>query len=629
MAAHLTPPVEADDEDQPLASGNSYRGPLTLLVAATILYFAQEILVPLAVAGLLSFILSPPMLWLRRHYVPRAPAALAVVLLAFAVIFGFGSVVAGEMVTVVKELPTYQYNVVGKLQNLQQAIPLRELSSRSTQFLDQIRSELLPATPRQSATPAKPTGTGEQIPVPVEIKQGPSVLGVFEYVAGPVLRPLATAGLVFVFVIFFLLYREDLRDRFIRLVGARDLHRATQMMNDAVERLSRYLVMELSINAIYGLLMGIGTFLIGLPNAALWGVLFLVLRFVPYFGTWVAALFPLALSIAVAPGWTMFFETFGLFIAIEMLVANAVEPLLFGASTGLSPVAVLVAATFWTWLWGPIGLVLSTPLTACLAVMGRYAPPLRFLVVLLGQEAPLAAEETFYQRLLAADAAEAAEQAETYLRSGTLESFYDTVVIPALVMAEEDCERGVLKRDKRVQIRDAITEMIESLEESETPPAMRRGVPPVFCLGARNELDEAAALLLADALNRRGLAAHASAAQQWINESRGAGAALHERSTPPILCVSHLGAAPASRARLIIRRLRRHCSAGTRILLCLWATTTAITESNEDATATIGADKIPTTIDTTVAEIAGLLLPPDASTDEREAALSESEAETR
>ena len=278
------------------------------------------------------------------------------------------------------------------------------------------------------------------MPVPVEIRQQTGVIELLEYLVGPVLRPLATAGLVLVFAIFFLLDRENLRDRFIRLAGARDLHRATQMLNDAVERLSRYLWMEFVVNAIYGSLIGIGAFVIGVPNAPLWGVLSLVLRFLPYIGTWFAALFPLALALAVVPGWGIFIEMLGLFVVVEILATNVLEPWLFGASAGMSPVAVLVAATFWTWLWGPIGLVLSTPLTACLVVIGRYAPPLRFLSILLGDEAPLAAEESFYQRLLAGDATEATEQIESFLKTGSLTAFCDEIAIPALLMAQEDSD---------------------------------------------------------------------------------------------------------------------------------------------------------------------------------------------
>ena len=445
-----TVPPRDDGDSKPSAfAASGLGGALTLVIAATVLYVARDIFVPLAIAGLLTFVLSPPMLWLRHHGLGRALSAVAVITLAFIAILGFGSVVVGEVASLSQQVPSYQPNIEAKLQNLRQDVPIDRLIQRSTQLLQELRAEL---TPPQAMLAPGGNANNSQAPVPVEIQNQTGFLQIIDSYIGPLLKPIALAGLVLVFAIFFLLNRENLRDRFIRLAGAHDLHRTTEMLNDAVERLSRYLWTELVLNAIYGALMALGAFLIGVPNAALWGVMFLVLRFVPYIGTWLAALFPLALSLAIAPGWSAFFETFGLFITVELVTSQALEPWLFGASAGLSPVAVLVAATFWTWLWGPIGLVLSTPLTACLVVIGRYVPALRFFAVLFGNEAPLAAEESFYQRLLAGDDAEATEQAEAFLKSASLAEFFDQIAIPALSMAQEDSERGVLTRNARAEI---------------------------------------------------------------------------------------------------------------------------------------------------------------------------------
>jgi hypothetical protein len=397
-------------------------------------------------------------------------------------------------------------------------------------------------------------------------------LTVLDYVVGPVLKPLTQAGLILVFSIFFLLNREDIRDRFIRLAGTTDLHRATQMLSDAVERLSRYLLMQCAINAIYGTLIGVGGFVIGVPNAALWGVMSFVMRFLPYIGTWCAAMFPLALSLAVAPGWSTFLEMLGLFIVVEMLASNWLEPWLFGASAGMSPVAVLVAATFWTWLWGPIGLVLSTPLTAFLVVIGRYAPPLRFVAVLLGNEAPLAAEESFYQRLLAGDDAEATEQAEAFLKTGTFAEFCDQMAIPALSMAQEDNERGVLTRNARVEIAETVGEIIENLgeENEEAAEAAAAPQPLVECLGARNELDDIAAVLLVRLLAERGIAARPVPARHWMSEPRVSRPATPD-NPPMLICLSHLGTTSAPRLRLLTRRLRRRSGPRAKLLLGLWS----------------------------------------------------------
>jgi predicted PurR-regulated permease PerM len=569
---------EAPGEELPAEKEASWRsnvpsagiGTLTVIATAAALYFASEVFVPLAIAGLLAFVLAPPMLWLRHHGLGRALSAIAVVTLAFIAMLGFGAVVIGEVASLTQQLPSYQPNIESKLQSLRQEVPVDRLIQQGTQLLQDLRAELTP--PQATLAPA-PNPKGNQTPVPVEIQQQTGFLQILNNYIGPVLKPIALAGLVLVFVIFFLLNRENLRDRFIRLAGAHDLHRTTQMLNDAVERLSRYLWTELVVNAIYGALMSVGTFLIGVPNAALWGVMFLVLRFVPYIGTWVTALFPLALSLAIAPGWSAFFETFGLFIAVELITSQAIEPWLFGASAGLSPVAVLVAATFWTWLWGPVGLVLSTPLTVCLVVIGRYVPALRYFAVLLGDEAPLAVEESFYQRLLAGDDAEVTEQAETFLKSGSLAEFCDQIAIPALTMAQEDSERGVLTRNSRAEINETLHEVVENIGEEAAEPSERtvEEQPVVECLGARNELDDAAALLLARLLNEQGIAARAVPARHWMTEPRFARPPAAQAGGPKIICLSHLGTASPPRLRLLARRLRRHAPPDAGILLGLWS----------------------------------------------------------
>ena len=563
-------PRDDGDTKRSAFAASGLGGALTLVIAAAVLYVARDIFVPLAIAGLLTFVLSPPMLWLRHHGLGRALSAVAVITLAFIAILGFGSVVVGEIAALSKQVPSYQPNIEAKLQSLRQDVPIDRLIQRGTQLLEELRAELTP--PQAMLAPSGNTNNS-QAPVPVEIQNQTGFLQIIDSYVGPLLKPIALGGLVLVFAIFFLLNRENLRDRFIRLAGANDLHRTTQMLNDAVERLSRYLWTELVVNAIYGALISFGTFLIGVPNAALWGVMFLVLRFVPYIGTWLAALFPLALSLAIAPGWSAFFEMFGLFITVELVTSQALEPWLFGASAGLSPVAILVAATFWTWLWGPVGLVLSTPLTACLVVIGLYVPALRFFAVLFGNDAPLAAEESFYQRLLAGDDAEATEQAEIFLKSGSLTEFCDQIAIPALSMAQEDSERGVLTRDARAEISETLRDIVESLGEDSDEAAEANATPRpmVECLGARNEFDDAAALLLTRLLNEQGIVARTVPARHWMTEPRILRPGAAESSGAKIICLSHLGNTSPPRLRLLARRLRRRSPADTKILLGLWS----------------------------------------------------------
>ncbi len=605
----------AGDTARPTFAASGIGSALTLIVGAAVLFVARDVFMPLAIAGLLTFVLTPPMLWLRHHGLGRALSAIAVVLLAFFVILGFGAIVVGEVASLTNEMPNYTPNLESKLHRFREAVPVDRLFQQGEQLLQDLRAELAPA-PEKLAPNVKNTANSDA-PVPVEIRQQTGILQLLDYVVGPVLKPLTQAGLVLVFAIFFLLNREDLRDRFIRLAGARDLHRTTQMLNDAVEHLSRYLLMQCVINAIYGTLIGVGGFVIGVPNAALWGVMSFVLRFIPYIGTWFAAMFPLGLALAVAPGWGTFVEMLGLFIVVEILATNVLEPWLFGVSAGMSPVAVLVAATFWTWLWGPIGLVLSTPLTAFLVVIGRYAPPLRFLAVLLGNEAPLAVEESFYQRLLAGDDAEATEQAEAFLKSGTLVEFCDQIAIPALSMAQEDSERGVLTRNARAEISDTLREMIESLgDESETTEATAMPSPAIECLGARNELDDVAAMLLVRLLAERGIAARAVPARHWMTEPRPGRTTALETAAPKLICLSHLGPASAPRLRLLARQLRRRSAPDAKLLLGLWSGLPRYVDGQPDTPDFI--DEIATSLSEAIDEIAERLLvgeePPAART---------------
>ena len=311
---------------------------------------------------------------------------------------------------------------------------------------------------------------GEETPktMSVQIEERPSTsFEIVQVVIGPLVQPLATAGIIIVFVIFVLLQRRDIRDRFIRLAGARDLMRTTQALEDAGERVARYLLMQLIVNVTYGVPIGIGLWLIGVPYPLLWGMMATVLRFIPYIGPVLAAALPIALSIAVAPGWSMLLWTAALFIVLELISNNIVEPWLYGSQTGLSPIAIILAAIIWTWLWGPMGLLLSTPLTVCLVVLGRHVPQFAFLNVLLGSEAVLTPEESLHQRLLAADADEATELAEVFLKDQSLETFYQKIAIPALVTIERDRAAGLLDDRRQQMVAQGMFTVIENLSDHE------------------------------------------------------------------------------------------------------------------------------------------------------------------
>jgi hypothetical protein len=434
-------------------------------------------------------------------------------------------------------------------------------------------------------------------------------------VLGPLISPLATGGIVIVFVIFMLLKREDLRDRLIRLAGGRDMPRATQALDDAARRVGRYLLMQLLVNVIYALPIGVGLWLIGIPNPVLWGLLCGTLRFVPYIGPIVASFFPLALSIAVDPGWTTFLLTGALFIVIELIVNNLVEPWLYGASTGLSPIAVIASAVFWTWLWGPIGLLLSTPLTVCLVVLGRHVPHLAFLDVLLGDEPALTPPELLYRRLLVGDPNEATERAEEFLRSAPLATYYDEVAIPALALAEGDRSDGRLSDEQRVRVGDSAMILIDNLAEwegngdarerkaeddeegGENEAAEFESIDfsplkslPVLTAGARGNLDDAGAAMLGQLLARHGadvlVVPHEAMQLPGLRET--------DLGSPSVIAISYMNSDSLAHARFLVRRLRRRLPEAM-IVVCFWGYPASEEERRNPRDAS-GADRVATTI---------------------------------
>jgi predicted PurR-regulated permease PerM len=573
-------------------------------IAVAALYFGREIFVPLALAILLSFVLAPLVLLLRRLRIGRISSVLVTVLLAFVAIFGISALVGGQLAHLAENLPQYQSTISQKIQALRGSAAGSGIIDRASSMLSDFRSEITKTTANASGTAAHAPGVPaqgdqQQKPIPVEIREPPPApLQVIQTIIGPLLGPLATTGIVVIFLIFILLQREDLRDRFIRLAGARDLQRTTQALDDGVRRLSRYFLTQSAINASFGVLIGTGLFFIGVPNPVLWGILATLLRFVPYIGAPITAIFPAALAIAVDPGWSMLLWTIGLFVVVEPIMGQVVEPFLYGHSTGLSAVAVVVSAAFWTWLWGPVGLLLSTPLTVCLVVIGRHVEHLQFLDVLLGDRPALAPEESFYQRMLAGDPDEAAHQAEEFLKQKPLSAYYDEVAIKGLALAQLDVNRGVLDHERRVQIKETVDGVIDDLADhgdlspaaktegqdaidrlapvlsvEELQPAWREGETPVICIAGRGSLDEAAAAMLAQLLQKHGISAR-------VVPSQAVSSANIFRFDPAgvkLICLSYLEPGGFTHARYLVRRLRRKLPQA-RVLLGLWTQTQAETE---------------------------------------------------
>jgi predicted PurR-regulated permease PerM len=453
-----------------------------------ILYFAREVLVPITLAVILSLLMSPLVRALRRLGLGATSSVLAAVLGLTVALGALASVLGVQVAHMVRSLPQYERTIRHKLYKVNELTVdrLAAFTSQTERLLGD-RHEPRPASeppPPSSITPGSPTGetpTGETpppapssappappsaqaLPIPVEVHQPAlSPLQVVERVLGSVWVPLETAGIVLVVLVFVLLERESVRDRFIRLAGPADLRATTLVLNDAGERLSRFFVSQFSVNLGVGAALWLGLALIGLPHATLWAALAAVLRFVPYVGIWIAALIAAALAAAVDPGWTLVILTLGLFVVVELIASQLFEPQLYGHSTGLSPLSVVVAAIFWSWIWGPVGLVVSTPLTLCLVVAGRHVKALRLLDILLGDSQALTLPERFYQRALSADSDELIANARAFLKHDSLTAYSDFVLMPAVRLAAFDLERGTISRDQQMKVRQTIVIVISAI----------------------------------------------------------------------------------------------------------------------------------------------------------------------
>lgn len=591
-------PHPASTAVRPASSPILTAGGVVLAIGA--LHFGQDIFIPFALAILLSFALTPLVNWLRRLRLPRIAAVLIAVTLAFILIAGVAFVVGRQLVQLANNLPTYQTTITQKIRSLQQSAPGGGVVEKVTSTMEDLGKEISGGEPADQSPQADlGAGPGPQEPVTVRL-EAPKVrpLEIIQTVIGPLLAPLATAGLVVIFVIFVLLEREDLRDRFIKLAGAGDLRKSTQAINDAAARVSRYLLMQLVVNLTYGIPIGIALYFIGVPNAVLWGLLATVLRFIPYLGPFLAALFPVALAIAVDPGWTMLFWVLGLFLVAELVSNNAIEPWLYGSSTGLSSLAIIMAAIFWTSLWGPVGLFLATPLTVCLVVIGRYVPQLEFLGVLLGSDPVLAPEERLYQRLLAGNLEEAVEIAEDYVDECSSREFYDNVAIPALRLAENDRQRSTDTNYRRLvadtaicvvrEVEDHVREKASATEDDgeRSPAESGERTPAVLCIAGRTELDGAAAEMVAQVLEERGVGTRILPP---IAVSQGALGQL-DLTGVDVVCLSYLHPQPQVYARYICRRLRRRAP-HVKLAVCCWNLAPG-TGQTEDPARQMAADAV-------------------------------------
>ncbi|XYD09750.1 AI-2E family transporter [Methylobacterium sp. NMS12] len=573
-----------------------------VVVGATIiaaLYFGREIFIPIAIALLLSFVLTPLVNRLRRLRLPRLVAVGVSVLLTLGIVAALATLIGIQAADLAGDVPRYRATIERKINGLRDS-PVGHVTEYVANIGRALHGgakeagspEAQPAAPPPSPSPSAEQAPGAPKPVLVEVATSPpGSLEMLSTVLTPVMHPLATVGIVFVVLLFVLMQREDLRDRMIRLAGSSDLHRTTVAIDDAAKRLSRYFVVQLALNAAFGVVIGIGLYVIGVPNPVLWAIFAALMRFVPYLGAVLSAILPMALAAAVDPSWNMMIAVAILFIVLEPLTGQVFEPIFYGQSTGLSPFAVLVSALFWTWLWGPVGLLLSTPLTVCLVVLGRYVEHLEFLDVLFGDRPALTPVQNFYQRILAGDSEEVLGHAELILQQCSLSSYYDDVVLKALELAARDAARGVLTAQQKGAMRSALTELIADLsdrsdavtgatgdgEESACSPLPMGPAPEalpaawtregaVLCVAGRGFLDEAAAAILAQILEKRGLGVRTVPFAETASVRIGRFAAGPAR----IACVVSLALdGEPTHLRRLIRRLRDRVP-GVPVLLGLW-----------------------------------------------------------
>ena len=563
-----------------------------IVVAA--LYFGRDLLVPLVLAVLLAFVLAPLVTLLQRARIGKVPAVLVAVAVAFAIILGIGTVVGRQATTLAEGFPAYQATVqekvksltvgaevIGRLTGSLQSLLTGQVEVPSVPYAAPAAGSAVPAAP--VLVPAAPVGEGGAGVA--------STFGIVRSVAGPVFGPLATMGVVVVFLLFVLLNREDLRDRLVRLVGRQDLHRTILAMNDAAHRLSRYFLFQLALNVSFGVFIGLGLWAIGLPNPVLWGIVAALMRFVPYVGSVIALVLPFLLALAAAPGWSLALMVLGMFILADLLMGQVIEPLLYGHSTGLSPIAVILSTAFWVFLWGPVGLLIATPLTVCLVVAGRYVAPLAFLEVMLGDSPPLTAPETFYQRALEGNAAELAAQAERLTAppvagrrargvkapvpaagQGALAEYYDRVALRGLALAQADLSRDALAFERLEAIHIQIERLLAQLARhvgappDAMPPPAWQAEGAVVCIPARGQLDDLAATMAMQVLQGAGFGA-----RQESNLVLGAGhAAKVDLGAVRLCCLSVLdqGSSPSG-LQYLLRRIQRRMP-GAAVVVGLW-----------------------------------------------------------
>ena len=562
------------------------------MAAIAALYFGKDVLVPITLAIMLSFILSPMVNLLQRMRIWRAPAVILTVLAALGLIGALGTLIGMQAASLSVNAPDYAKAIEAKVGAVQ-TLATGKIDALTKALGGGRKPPRGPAgvAPRLDRPLSIGAGPGPRPPVLVEVAPPKTTpVSVARTILAPIVGPLETLFIVLMVAIFVLMQKEDLRDRFIRVFGSRDLHRTTLALDDAGQRLSRYFIAQLAVNTAFGFVIGAGLWFFGVPSPVMWGVMAGMLRFVPYIGPVLAAVAPVALGAAIDPGWSTAIFIAVYFVIVESLIGYVVEPLLYGHSTGLSPVSVIVSAIFWTWLWGPIGLILSTPMTLCLVVLGRHVKALEVFDVVLGDRPALTPVETFYQRLLAGNTDEALAQAETMVAEGTLLAYYDDVVVAALQLAASDAGADIIDAERVSWMREAMVAITadlasHSVEDESAPPLAGPAPGIIACIAGPGPFDDVVATMLAQLLAQRGQAArvvtHDAASRTAIGTLDLTGI-----ETIFVTCLA-LAGAPAQ-LRFLLRRLRQKAPAASIVVGLVPSGDVALDEAAQKA---IAADR--------------------------------------
>ncbi|MBU1334086.1 MAG: AI-2E family transporter [Alphaproteobacteria bacterium] len=547
----------------------------TFALIAALLYLGAGILVPLVLAILLAFALAPLVTWFnRRLHLPDPVAVILAVALALTALGGFAFISGTQVAKLAAELPGYQETIIAKMSGLQEQFGNNSLIDQINGAIERLTTEM------EGAGETRP---GAPIPVTISNEIGP--LGILSSVLGSIIGPVATVAIVAVFLIFLLMGRGDLQERFIRLVSAGRYSKTNMAIADASQRVGRYLLIQLAVNTVYGTIFGIGLWLIGVPSAVLWGLLIILFRYIPFVGALIIAMVPFLLAFAVDPGWNMLLLSVGLFLVLDLTTANVIEPRLYGSSTGVSAIAILLSAMFWATMWGPVGLILATPMTVCLVVIGRHLPQFQFLETLLGSEPVLSPPERLYQRMLRGNTEDAIEMTEDHIEAHDTQHYLDEVMMPALRLASSELADGPEALPQRRQLVQSFEALVDEVAKVDWPEQSA-----LLLIGGRTEIDECAATLLGIRLANEGIASRVLPPVAIRQEAIGR---LDLDGVEAVVLV-FMGDDIRAQTRYAARRIRR-MAPDTRVIVC------ALHESSaQESAETLHVDTIFRTMDDAV-----------------------------